>query len=83
MTDGWGPYAKLKDTIACSTSTMLLPPFGSYSACVSGALLSPGAEVGPEETSGMGQQWLQITCKTKQHPELHPPTSPNSLTISH
>lgn len=56
MTDGWGPYAKLKDTTACSTSTVLLPPFGSYSARVSGVLLSPGAEVRPEETSGMGQQ---------------------------
>ena len=40
MIDGWMPYAKCKDTVPRSASTMLLPPFGCYSAYVSGALLS-------------------------------------------
>lgn len=53
MIDGWSTYAKRKDTVACSTSIMLLPPFGCYSAHVSGALLSLGAKVRTEETSGI------------------------------
>lgn len=69
MIDGWRPYAKLKGMVECSTSAMVLPPFG-VTVLMSGPLLSLGAEVGTEKTSGMassdcGQQQLQITYKMK------------------
>jgi len=68
MIDRWRPYAKCKDTVACSTSTVLLSLFGCYSAHVSEALLSLGAKVGMQQTgritsSDCRQQWLQITYK--------------------